>query len=78
MTPAQLEQMAHEAGLLHGPAADDRAKLMLAALGVFAKLIRARALEEAEKLVDTHWRRHQVEIVEAIRALAKQEGVDKP
>jgi uncharacterized protein YyaL (SSP411 family) len=51
MTPARIEELARQAGLLHGPA-DDRARLMLAALSIFAEAVRAEALEEAAKLCD--------------------------
>lgn len=41
-TPADIERMARASGLLHGgPADDDRARLTLAALGEFARQVRA-------------------------------------
>jgi hypothetical protein len=83
VTPAQLEQMARAAGLLHGPADDDRARLMLAALGIF----RASVLEEAARVAEDpiigelpggEMNRLVKIIADEIRALAKQEGGDKP
>lgn len=81
MTPAQLEQMAREAGFGN----QFPTQAMMDMFARFAKLIRAQALEEAAQACDDLSRSYSREGLYAlatcaisIRLLAKQEGGETP